>query len=350
MKYPIDLSKELQEDFYPPIPRPYGMPAAKTRKFNPPITPKENFELFRKRELPVWCVNFGLDVQTIQPNIMPDAVARNSGGIDWFGIEWEYEPKSNAAMVKPGTRRLSDIENWREEIIWPDLDAMDWQKDYDEIYKDILSPERSVNFVIVNGLFERTADLTSFADVLMYLLTDPENLGEFFKELRDWHLKLIKIAKDVYGADIITFHDDMGSQRSSFMSPETFRDVMLPHYKYINEKCHEMGLVTNFHSCGSVGNLLPLYIEAGWDIWEGQMSSNNMDELAPKYVDEIAFENFVSSKPDDTDEDIKAEIDKRLNIWGKNGRYCISYMSPDPERTHKWQQYIYSASRELYAK
>ena len=58
-------------------------------------------------------------------------MARCKGGIDWFGIEWEYEPKTNAAMVKPGTRRLDDITNW-ESLVFPDLSAIDWQKDYEE--------------------------------------------------------------------------------------------------------------------------------------------------------------------------------------------------------------------------
>ena len=349
MKYPIDLERELQEDFYPPMPRPYGMPPAKSRKFNPPITPRENFELFRQRKLPVWAVNFGMDVQTIQPMCMPDASARSFGGIDWFGIDWEFEPKSNAAMVRPGTRRLSDISKWREEIIWPDLNDIDWQKNYDETYRDTLSADRPVNFVIVNGLFERTADLTSFSDAFMYLLTDAEELTAFYVKLREWHMELIKIARDIYGADIITFHDDMGSQRASFMSPETFREVMLPHYQYINDECHKMGLTTNFHSCGSVGNLLPLYIEAGWDMWEGQASANDMHALAVQYIDKLAFENFMRPAPGATDEEIKAEIDKRLTIWGKDGRYLISYMDVEnPDSVKKWQEYIYARSRELY--
>ena len=74
-------------------------------------------------------------------------------GEDWFGIEWQYEPLTNSAMVKPGTRRLSDITNWEEELEFPDLNAIDWQKNYDEEYKGKISTGRPTMFVIVNGLF-----------------------------------------------------------------------------------------------------------------------------------------------------------------------------------------------------
>ena len=88
----------------------------------------------------------------IQPLVMPDAKARNFGGTDWFGIEWEYEPNTKAAMVKPGTQRLSAITKWREELEFPDLSAIDWKKDYEENYKGRIAPDRFSYFVIVNEM------------------------------------------------------------------------------------------------------------------------------------------------------------------------------------------------------
>lgn len=47
------------------------------------------------------------------------------GGLDWFGVEWEFVPAVLAPMVKPGTKRLVDICNWKKELVFPDLDAID---------------------------------------------------------------------------------------------------------------------------------------------------------------------------------------------------------------------------------
>ena len=255
--YSFKIEEIQNAKMAPAIPIPYGAPEFETVKFNTPITPKENVLRIYKKEKPLWMPSLYFDVNFIQPLVMPDAYARCKGGIDWFGIEWEYEPQTKAAMVKPGTRRLDEITNW-EKLVFPDLSAIDWQKDYDENYKDKIDPDKATAFVIVNGLFERTADLTSFEDTFCYLLEEEEALEAFYTKLTDFHIELMKIAKEVYHADIITFHDDMGTQKNSFFSPTTFEEVMLPHYKRMNDAAHEMGLYVNFHSCGCVGNQIQL--------------------------------------------------------------------------------------------
>ena len=180
--------------------------------------PKENFLRIARKEKPLWIPNVSAEFNSIQPQVMPDASARCHGGTDWFGIEWEYEPRSNAAMVKPGTRRLSDITKWREELVWPDLKEIDWAKDYEETYAPFMEPDRATNFAIVNGCFERLGDLTSFADCLMYLIEEEEEVTALFSRFTDFHIELMEVARKYYGADLITFHDDMGTQISTFMS------------------------------------------------------------------------------------------------------------------------------------
>lgn len=163
------------------VPGIYGMPPAEVPRYQTPVTPKENMKLMLDKGEPLWLPNQVLDNNIIQPDIMPDAHARNFGGIDWFGIDWQFEPLTSAAMVRPGTRRLSDIANWEREIVWPDLDALDWKKDFEENYKGKISEERFTIFVVFNGLFERLADLTSFEDAFCYLIEEPDMLTAFLR-------------------------------------------------------------------------------------------------------------------------------------------------------------------------
>ena len=198
MNYPFCPEEELKDvGKFRPVPKPYGVPSFPVRKFNTPITPKENFLRLARGEEPLWMPNFSVDFNCLQPMVMPDAYARTYGGTDWFGIEWQYEELSRAAMVKPGTRRLSDIVNWEKELVFPDLKAIDWKKDYQEHYADLMEPDRATTFIIVNGCFERLADLTSFEDTFCYLLEEPEAVGDFFEKLTDFHIELFKIAREV---------------------------------------------------------------------------------------------------------------------------------------------------------
>ncbi|MBC5997707.1 hypothetical protein EAI30_12020 [Romboutsia ilealis] len=350
-KYPFNKEEELKDvGTYPQIPGIYGMPSFPSRKFNTPITPKENVLRMCRKEKPLWLPNIANDINIIQPLVMPDALARWKGGVDWFGIEWEYEPQTNAAMVKPGTRRLSDITEWENELVFPDLNEIDWQKDYDDNYKDVLSPNRATMFVIVNGLFERTADLTSFEDTFCYLLEEPEALHAFYDKLVDWHLELFKIAKDIYGADIITFHDDMGTQRSSFFSPDTFKEIMLPHYKKLNNEAHKMGLYVNFHSCGSVANQVENFCEAGFDFWEGQDACNDKSTLMEQYGDKLGQVSMFMPEPTLSDDELIEAIKEKLNTVGKTGRYITWFSDLNPNRKINGDELIYTLSREMYSK
>lgn len=347
-KYPFN-EKELSDvGMYKAVPGIYGMPGKLGRKFDTPITPKENILRIYRGEKPVWLPNMSVDCNMVQPEIMPDAYARNHGGIDWFGIEWEYEPQTAAGMVKPGTRRLSDITKWEEELHWPNLKEIDWEKNFKEIYEPFVDPARATNFIIVNGLFERTADLTSFADTFCYLLEEPEALSAFYDKLVDFHIELMKIAKDYYHADIITFHDDMGSQKNSFMSPAVFKEIMLPQYKKLTDAAHKMGLFVNFHSCGSVANQIANFVASGFDSWEGQDACNNKLELMDKYGDKLIQIAMFMLPQEFTDVQVDEAIDNLLNTRAKTGR-CVAWAADmDSGRASQTMGKLYEKSRKLY--
>ena len=99
-----DFSDELRVTGEYRVPGIYGAADSIVPKYNFPITPKENMVRMLKGENPLWVPNQILDNNAVQPLVMPDARARNFGGTDWFGIEWQYEPKSMASMVERGDR------------------------------------------------------------------------------------------------------------------------------------------------------------------------------------------------------------------------------------------------------
>ena len=299
-------------------------------------------------EMPLWVPNQTLDNNAIQPMVMPDARARSFGGTDWFGIEWEYEPLTKAAMVKPGTRRLSDLTNWREELVFPDLSAIDWQKDYEENYKGRIAEDRLSYFVIVNGLFERLADLTSFEDTFCYLLEEPEELTAFYDKLADWHIELIKIAKEVYHADMILFHDDMGTQRSTFFSPAMYDELFVPQYQKITKAAHDLGMYICLHSCGCISTLMPLIIKAGFDAWEGQDTANDKEAIMKEYGKDLAQLTLYIIPADMSTEDAIADIHKRVDTLASTGRFGCRLRDEKPDREVNLADELYRYSRIKY--
>lgn len=324
----------------------FGKPQPSYPIYNHPVTPRENFELLINDNVPYWTPNLLCDFNLIHPLVMPDARARSFGGIDWFGIDWQFEELTGAPMVRPGTRRLSDLENWKEEIIWPDLTAIDWQKDYEENYS-FLPKERPNLFLIVNGYFERLADLTSFEDTFCYLIEEQEEMNEFFTKLTDWHIALAKIAKDYYHSDFILMHDDMGTQTSTFFSKDMYVELLQPHYKRFTKAVKEMGMHVGVHSCGCIGTLIPEFINSGFEMWEGQENANDCPKLMQEFGDKLGQIELYSIPNGLTDEEAAAHIKSRIDTVGATGRYmCRLYDKPD--RLIKANEIMYRYSRQKY--
>lgn len=317
-------------------------------KFNRPITPKENLLRYLEDDNPLWMPDMRRDCATICPYIMPDSYARAFGGTDWFGIEWQYEPTVRAGMVKPGTRRLSDITNWETELQFPDLNAIDWEKDARETYGEGLSPDLFTSFVILNGIFERTADLTSFEDAFCALLEEPEALTAFYNRLVDWIIELIKIAKHYYHADMILFHDDMGSQKAAFFSSSLFRELLMPQYQKITKAAHDLGMYISLHSCGNVGIHMQNFSDSGFDAWEGQSSANDKQALMDAYGDKIRQMSMTLITPELGDQEAIEMIHGLVDGIGKTRRFLPSLMVMG-DRNISLEDELYRYSRIKYS-
>jgi uroporphyrinogen decarboxylase len=62
--------------------------------------------------------------------------------------------------------------------------------------------------------------------------------------------------------------DDQGTQNGPILPPALFRDLYVPAYRRITDACHRAapGVKLFLHSCGAIFDLIPLVIEAGFDV------------------------------------------------------------------------------------
>ena len=108
-------------------------------KYNTPVTPKENLDLWLKGETPLWIPTLN-DFLSFTPRVVADNVARGfafdaepaltaeqSGGPDMFGTDWVFIPQAGGSMVRPGKPRFTNANDWREVITMPDVDSFDWE-------------------------------------------------------------------------------------------------------------------------------------------------------------------------------------------------------------------------------
>ena len=92
------------------------------------MNPRENAFIAYRHETPDWVPARSLDFNVIFPAPYVERYQGTGVGKDWFGVTWQYEPLTKAPMPLPGQPMLADIEDWRGDVLFPDLDSIDWEK------------------------------------------------------------------------------------------------------------------------------------------------------------------------------------------------------------------------------
>ncbi len=125
---------------------------------------------------------------------------------------------------------------------------------------------------------------------------------------------------------------DFGTQKSTFCSTETFRDLWLPYYKKINDWIHANTPWKCFkHSCGSVERFIPSFIEAGFDILNPvQCSAAHMEpeHLKSAYGDRLTFwgggVDTQKTLPFGTPAQVREEVLRRCEIFSPGGGFVFN--------------------------
>jgi hypothetical protein len=125
---------------------------------------------------------------------------------------------------------------------------------------------------------------------------------------------------------------DFGTQWSTFCSVDTYFSLYHPYYKRVNDWIHSHTSWKTFkHSCGSVISLIPSFIESGFDILNPvQCSAVGMDPevLKRQFGPDIVFWgggiDTQKTLMFGTTEEVRAEVLKRCEIFGKNGGFVFN--------------------------
>jgi uroporphyrinogen-III decarboxylase len=125
---------------------------------------------------------------------------------------------------------------------------------------------------------------------------------------------------------------DFGMQTGPFISPQAYRDLYQPFHKEINGWIHRHTTWKTFmHTCGAITELLPDFIEAGFDISNPvQTSAAGMDpaELKARFGDQVVFwgggVDTQRTLPFGTPEEVRREVHERMRIFGPGGGFVFN--------------------------
>ncbi len=142
---------------------------------------------------------------------------------------------------------------------------------------------------------------------------------------------LIDLFGDVVQVAVIT-GTDFGTQRGLFCSLDAYRDLYKPYHVAVNKLIHQCSSWKTFiHSCGSVWDLMPDLIEAGFDILNPvQCSAAKMDPQALKreFGRDIVFWgggiDTQKTLPFGTPDEVYREVRQRIEIFNDGGGFVFN--------------------------
>lgn len=256
----------------------------------------------------------------------------NSLGKDIFGVERQsvqnefctyyevsFSPLANAMTV-------SDIENYS----WPSPDWFDYNALSSQIDSLICNGKRAV--MLFAGELETVWLMRGLERFMMDLIEHPEIVKAIVWHITKFFSSRLRRALKTVGdkIDIIGFSGDVGTQRGLMFSPEMWRCFFKPQLTELMTVCHNAGIHTFYHSCGSIVPIIPDLIEAGVDILDPiQTRAEGMhpEILKEKFGNDLIFHGGVDEQEllsRGTAEEVATEVRHLISTLGHGGGYILS--------------------------
>ena len=170
---------------------------------------------------------------------------------------------------------------------------------------------------------------------LVMLITEKDTCHEMMDRSVEASIKCLKQLHDAVGDYCFAWGiaaDDSGTQRSEFINPELWAEMIKTHYARLCAWIHRnTNWKTFMHSCGSIYHLIPHMIEAGVDILNPvQISAANMapDKLKEEFGGKIVFWGGGCDTqhvlPTGTPEEIREHVREQVEIFKRGGGYVFT--------------------------
>ena len=231
---------------------------------------------------------------------------------------------------------VKDIENHR----WPSPDWYEYTIAEDTQGKEQYAVVCGADRLNRTAQFKPAMYLRGIEKLLMDLIINPKIVEAINERLIPYYIEFNEnIFHRANGKiDIFYMGDDFGTQKGPFISIEMWRRFFKPGFKRFIDHAHSHGIKVMHHTCGSVVDLIPDFIECGLDILQSlQPLARGMDfkKIKSEYGRYIAFQGGIDIQdvmPFGTVDRVKTEVRRIIETLAPGGGYifCSSHnLQPD---------------------
>ena len=344
------------------------------------LTPKENLLRLFSGEIPEWVPSYsyygplpGVEEDPPNMSVMNSVLMGNmqpggppSGEFkDIWGVPYEsVEAVGGFPLPKPGCFILDDVTKWRDVIKAPDFSRVDWES-VAKADLEKLNYSRDNVALFYNpcgmGFFLQLMAFMGFNEGLCAMYEEPDEVKELFDYMHGFYFGIASKYFEYVKPDVLSLGDDTASERAPFISPELFRELLLPYYDDYARLARNRGIPINFHNCGKSGVFFNDLVRIGITSWEPVQLSNDILEIQKKFGRRLVIGGGWEGRghllnPDVTDEEIRESVRVAIDAYAPNGGFMFAGAftpgSTNDERTkHKnevLQREVYEYGHKFY--
>jgi len=131
-------------------------------------------------------------------------------------------------------------------------------------------------------LFDRLYFLRGFDNLMMDIATNDPRLSKLIGILLDYEKELVGMWLEL-GADVVSFHTDIGTQKALMISPGAFRRHIKPFFAELFGMVRSAGSHVYLSSDGRLLDIVDDLIEIGVSAHDPQLRANTLDGIVQKY-------------------------------------------------------------------
>ena len=317
-----------------------------------PIPPRENMKLVLEHKKPLWVPVMFRENNFCMAPADRERPPLNESGVDWFGASWDFVEIVGAQMSPPDKHICPDPRDWREKLVFPDLDKIDFTEGKEQMAAACDNSKKMNMYVMQNGMFERLLDIADANEVFVWLATEPEDAMAYANAMANYKIDVVnRIIDNWLPVDFFALSDDWGTQRSTFISPAMWEQIFYAPTKRIADHIKSRGYYVNCHSCGKIEALVPFIAEFA-DLWEGQPMNDHV-MLKRKYGDKLAFtiglDPYLLGDPDVTEDQLVKAVRDAIDTYGDGGGMVMMSMGTNDFVSSVIIRETFEYSRKKYA-
>jgi uroporphyrinogen decarboxylase len=222
------------------------------------------------------------------------------------------------------------------------FDSFDWPSYLDEDYDDLRRKARDLyehtdTFIVGNlwvHLLAAAQTLRGFEPFMMDMMADKQLAHRLLRRQMEAYWPRVERYLEAVGeyVQIIQVNDDLGAQNGPQISPKLYREMIKPYHKELWSHIKQMsGKPLLLHSCGSVYEFIPDFIEMGIDALNPvQMTARDMDtkKLKREFGKDLTFwgggcdtQNVL---PFGSSKEVEEEVKRRIEDLAPGGGFVFT--------------------------